>query len=91
MPALRSTRKSAQNQPEMAVIDSVGDSRTNNAVSIKAQRQSTVEVSIPTRRTRSSTSNTASLVPNGVDRDETEDEDWADGDVNVGGKWIFTP
>lgn len=87
MPALRAARKSAQNQPEMAVIDSVDDdTKVDSAVPVKVRRQSAVEVSIPTRRTRSSTGKTVSVVANGVDPDETEDEDWADGDVKVGGK-----
>ncbi|KIR73957.1 DNA repair protein RAD16 [Cryptococcus deuterogattii CA1014] len=83
MPALRTTRKSIQSQPEMAVSDSIDDMEVDGAAPVKARRQSVVEVSIATRRTRSSTSKTVSVTPNGVDPDETEDEDWANGDVKM--------
>lgn len=86
MPVLRTTRKSAQNQPEMAVSDPIDDMVVDGTSPVKARRQSIVEVSIATRRTRSSTSNTVSVAPNSIDPDETEDEDWANGDVKVGGK-----
>lgn len=70
----------------MAVSDSIDDMEVDGAAPVKARKQSVVEVSIATRRTRSSTSKTVSVTPNGVDPDETEDEDWANGDVKVGGK-----
>lgn len=86
MPAPRTTRKSAQNQPEMAASDPINGMVVDGTSPVKARRQSAVEVSIATRRTRSSTSKTMSAAPNSVDPDETEDEDWANGDVKVGGK-----
>lgn len=86
MPALRTTRKSAQNQPEMAVSDPIDDMVVDGTSPVKTRRQSVVEVSIATRRTRSSTSKTVSVAPNSVDPDEMENEDWANDDVKVGGK-----
>lgn len=70
----------------MAVSDPIDDMVVDGTSPVKARRQSVVEVSIATRRTRSSTSKAVSVTPNSVDPDETEDEDWANGDVKVGGK-----
>ncbi|KAE8542295.1 hypothetical protein D1P53_001069 [Cryptococcus gattii VGV] len=67
----------------MPVCDPIDDMVVDGTSPVKARRQSVVEVSIATRRTRSSTSKTVSVAPNSVDPDETEDEDWANGDVKM--------